>query len=197
MGKTTDYHKMSVADKERHNRQHAPPTRCPHCDVAVQADDLVAHVTTRCPGKPELHPRSRWVNHRQALKMGVSRSELHRLLERDKIRVKGETGSRRYLLVDLAKHIAIRGQRRERRRTKTGSKALTMRRKARQILSMPKDKDLKALISAFVETAGSFNAASRKLDVPADTLRRAASGASIRKGTQVLIETQLAKVAKP
>lgn len=196
----SDYHKMSVAEKERHNRQHAPPTRCPHCDIAVQADDLIAHVATRCSGKPELHHRSRWIKHREALRMGITRMGLSRQVQAGRVRTKGEVGQRRYLLVDLAKYIAIRGKRRAgnqgKARAKRQGKPLTKPRRSVHNLKMTKTKDLKTRVSAYVATAGSFSAASRKLDVPIDALKRCAKGESIRDGTKLLIESRLGKVAE-
>lgn len=194
----SDYHKMSVAEKERHNRQHAPPTRCPHCDIAVQAADLIAHVASRCPGKPELHPLSRWVKHRQALELGVRRSELHKICSDGRVRTRGEIGQRRYLLVDLAKYVAIRGKRRARGQGKVKAKRygkpLTKPRQRGHRLTVKKIQDLKTRVEDYVETAGSFSAASRKLDVPIDALKRCAKGESIRDGTKLLIESRLGKV---
>ncbi|MCP4448256.1 MAG: hypothetical protein GY811_23395 [Myxococcales bacterium] len=47
---------------------------------------------------------------------------------------------------------------------------------------------------SFADRVGGFAAAGRKLDIPADTLRRAATGERVRRGTVALIAGELARL---
>lgn len=193
-----DYHKLSVAQKEAANRLHEPPTRCPVCEMAVQPDDLLAHVDKRCEGRPEPHPRSRWVTRKDALAMGASWPSLKRWANTGKVRIRRIDNSRRYLLRDLTKCLAA---------ARTGlahepaenpeSKTLTNRARKDPMLRMgtPIETELAKRLAAFVESVGGYAAAGRKLDIPSDTLRRAALGEKVRRGTVVLIDRQITELA--
>lgn len=190
-----DYHKMSVAEKELHNRQHDIPARCPVCYVAIMPMDEESHVD-RCVGQPPPGPRSRWVSFSQALKMGITGAQLSRRASDDRIRTKGEHGHRRYLLRDITRFLAARKRLAMEASDKPKAKQLTKPRRKHQIRPMKNPGPLKQRVIAFVDQTGSYSAASRKLDVPIDALKRCAKGDRIRKGTEVLIESQLGKVSE-
>lgn len=201
MGRPSKYHLMSVAEKAEHTRQHVAPDRCPDCHQAVMPADEEKHAE-RCEGRPPPGPRSKWLRLSEAVALGVPKRALLKLAEGDRVRTKGEVGQRRYLKRDIHKFKAnqIRRERRRAQRAavsaavKDGQKALTMVAPIVPNRRMATDKDLKARVSAFIERSGSFAAASRRLDIPIKSLQRAAKGEAIRKGTQVLIEAQLAGV---
>lgn len=189
----TDYRRLSVREKEARNRQHEPPTRCPVCEMGVQPDDLLAHLAGRCQGRPQPHLRSRWVTYREALKLGVSRSTLMRWANDGRVRKTGEIGNRRYLLRDLIKCISVR---KAAPRRGSADKQLTKPRRNEPSLRMgqPIETELAKRLRAYAEQVGGFAAAGRKLDIPCDTLRRAAAGEKVRRGTMVLIDRQITEL---
>jgi hypothetical protein len=187
------YQRMTVGEKQRYHRDsmREPPMRCPVCDAAVQPEGLLQHQAERCPGKPAPHPRGKWVTFREALQLGANRGRLSRWVERGRVRVDGQRGGRRYLLRDVASQVAAARLRNGNR----GIKALTNVRGTDRLhgMAQPLTEDVRTRLRAMAESAGGADALSRKIDIPGDTLRRAMGGAAVRKGTRVLIETQMEK----
>jgi hypothetical protein len=187
----SDYHRMSVAEKERHNRQHDTPARCPECYQAIMPTDEEAHVD-RCQGRPAPGPRSRWLTHREVLALGVSKAVLARGVRAGKLRTKDHGGRNRYLMRDITRYKADRKRRGIRRERKGVARVLTKASAKDQKCPMPKTpKPLQQRLATFVDQAGSYTAASRKLDVPVQSLKKVAKGESVRNGTIALIENQL------
>ena len=192
----SDYHKKSIKEKEYANRQHGLPNRCHECDMAVPPEDVQAHFA-RCVGRAPAHPNARWVSHKQAIKLGVSKKELSELTEAGIIRTKGETGQRGYLLRDVAKALQSKASRaivvaakgRAKGRRKGGPKGLTKKPPGVQLTQMD-DTD-----KEFADKVGGFAQAGRTLDTPAKTLIRAAGGEKLRKSTRHWIESALRKAA--
>lgn len=108
--KPSAYHRMSLAEKERHTRERArePAITCPVCEVQTTVDDLLAHLAERCEGRREPHHASRWVTWREALSMGILRGTLSRWVQRREVRVKFLDGQRAYLLRDLVRLVTTR-----------------------------------------------------------------------------------------
>ena len=104
------YQELSVADKIRYHRERMrePAMRCPACGIAVQPDDLLAHVEERCEGMPEPHPHSKWVTWGEALEQGIANTTLHHLVSSGRVRTKGRRRARRYLLRDIALFLSRR-----------------------------------------------------------------------------------------
>lgn len=193
---TSKYNRLSVAEKEARNRLHGRPRRCPVCEMGVQPGDILAHAS-RCEGPPALHPQDRWVGWSEARRLGAGASTLHRWVAAGRVRISGEEGSRRYLLGDLEICLlTIRLHSRDGSADKTDRKTLTKRARKDPRLRMgtPIETELSERLAAFVESVGGFAAAGRKLDIPSDTLRRAAAGEKVRRGTKVLIDRQIADV---
>ena len=197
---TTDYQKMTIKEKERANRQHGLPNRCPECDMAVPPEDVPGHID-RCPGRAPPHPRARWVAFKQALKMGVPKKDLLELVGAGIIRTKGEKGSRRYLLRDVAKSVQAKAAKEKIVKAKADAKA-DAKAKANTLTGKAKGgankgvktKALKIRLSEYVESVGSFAAAARKLDIPIDAIKNAAKGKKILEGTKMRIEFSLDRV---
>ena len=204
MGKPSDYHLMTVAQKHERTRIDELPDRCPDCHLAVMPTDEESHAE-RCEGRPAPGPRSRWLRLKEAVAMGLPERAVLKQAEAGKIRTRGERGQKRYLKRDIHKHKANKIRRTrlaEAKRkampiAKPIAKQLTAQRSSVQRRAMAKAKDLAAKLSEFIANEGGYTPASRRLDVPVGSLRRAANGETIRKGTKVLIETQLAKVTSP
>lgn len=60
-------------------------------------------------------------------------------------------------------------------------------------MGKPLDETTMQELKAFATSVGGLAAAGRKLDVPVDTLRRAAAGERLRAGTRLLIAAKLAE----
>ena len=122
---------------------------------------------------------------------------LSRLAASGRIRTRGEAGQRRYLKRDIHRYNASVIHRDRRRALSGAPDGLTNGAKMHHKRRVTKAKiDLPTRIAKFVETAGSYAAASRKLDIPKTTLQRAAKGGKIQKGTELLIENQLAQAGE-
>jgi hypothetical protein len=109
----TDYHRMSVAEKQAYSRVvvREPAVHCPTCDTQTTAADLIAH-SARCQGRRDPHPGSRWITWREALALGVARATMNQWVNAGFVRVRGELQDRRYLLRDLVVRIAAKRYRR-------------------------------------------------------------------------------------
>lgn len=191
-----DYRRLSVKDKEARNRQHGRPRRCPVCEMGIQPGDIIAHAE-RCEGLPDLHPRDRWVSWSEAVRLGAPESTLHGWIAAGRVRNSGEEGSRRYLLGDVEICIVLLRRASDKRSDgKAEVKTLTKRPRKDPRLSMgiPIETELAERLTAFVESVGGYAAAGRKLDIPSDTLRRAALGEKVRRGTIVLIDRQITEL---
>lgn len=113
----SDYHRMPIARKraEALARMREPARTCPGgCGMQVTAADLLAHLEQRCTGQAEPGPGSKWVNHREALALGVARMTLSDWVRAGRVRVRGERGDRLYLHGDLVERIAEQRLRRRR-----------------------------------------------------------------------------------
>ena len=106
----THYNKLPASEKTRRNcdKMREPAVTCPLCEAKTPVDDLLAHIRDRCPGKRELHPRSRWVTWSEAVAMGVPAETLKRWVLRKRIRRRGPSRKRRYLARDIVKLVAAR-----------------------------------------------------------------------------------------
>lgn len=106
----SDYHRMSIAQKQAHARGAAREQAvvCPRCETQTTPADLLAHLSERCPGRRDPHPASAWVTWRQALAMGVLRGTLSKWVDRGLVRIKGDAQDRRYLMRDLVSRLAAR-----------------------------------------------------------------------------------------
>lgn len=84
------YHRLSVEAKIAYANAHLvePPLRCPACMTALQPADLLGHLDTRCPGQPAPGPASRWIPHREAIRL-VPRGTLHHWASRGVVRARG------------------------------------------------------------------------------------------------------------
>lgn len=110
------YHQLPIAQKRAESiaRVREPAVTCPDCDTQVMTVDLHEHHVSRCPGRREPGPGSKWVTYREALAFGVPKRTLVRWVRRGHVRVKGGRGDRLYLLRDLTTRIVQ--QRASRRR---------------------------------------------------------------------------------
>lgn len=106
--KPSAYHLLTAAEKQATTRANIreQALRCPACDVATTATDLIAHVRQRCPGRPEPHAHAAWVSIPQAIALGVPESIMQRIVSSRVVRTRGETGRREYLLRDVAFEVA-------------------------------------------------------------------------------------------
>jgi hypothetical protein len=122
MSRTSEYQRLSVAEKQARHRQamREPAIPCPHCDTQTTVADLLRHVET-CPGRREPHPLSEWVGWREALALGVLPGTLSRWVRKGKVRTRGEAWRREYLRRDLAKLLAARRGVSERKLFPTGN----------------------------------------------------------------------------
>lgn len=104
------YHRMTLPEKQAAAReqQAEPPVRCPGCDTATSAQDLVSHVAERCPGASEPGPAANWVDRKYVEKLGVPAQTLHYWARRGLVRTRGDRMDRKYLLRDLARRVVIR-----------------------------------------------------------------------------------------
>ena len=106
------YHKLGLTAKRTHALHIAreDAIRCPACGIGCTPADLLAHTALRCPGRPDPHPHAKWIDWREAQKMGIPRTTLARLVERDIVRARGPERARRYLLRDVALWLAWQAQ---------------------------------------------------------------------------------------
>jgi hypothetical protein len=187
------YQRLSAAEKGQYHRDkmREPPMRCPACETSVQPEDMQAH-QQRCQGRPAPHARSKWVTFQEALQLGAERKTLSRWVERGRVRIQGAKGQRRYLARDIAGQLAS-GRWRSANR---GSNVLTKGRATYQSSGMvePISEDVRTRLRALADSMGSAEAVARKMDISADTLRKAMAGTRVRRGTRVLIETQMEKI---
>lgn len=109
-GTMSRYHRLSIGEKQAEalGRIREPPVRCPHCDAQVMPADLLGHVEQRCPGPRDPGPGAKWIEHREALAMGVPRATLSFWANSRQVRFVGERQGRKYLYRDLALKIAQR-----------------------------------------------------------------------------------------
>lgn len=112
MAKPPDYRRLSVAAKQAVvlDRQREPAVVCRGCETQLPAADLVHHLD-RCTGPRAPHPLSRWINLREARRMGVIPSTLTRWVQRGLVRISvrvapGLHPERRYLQRDVAMRVA-------------------------------------------------------------------------------------------
>lgn len=112
----TDYHRMSIADKQAHQRSvmREPAVTCPQCETQTTPADLIEHVAKRCPGSlRDPGPGSKWINWGEARKLGVPKATMNKWVCRGDVRVRGEIQSRQYLLRDVATRIVQLHRRRK------------------------------------------------------------------------------------
>lgn len=104
----THYHRLSASEKERYarDRLREPAVRCPRCEAALQPEDLISHCD-RCDGPRPPHPRSKWIGLPDAMALGASRVTVRRWVKSGRVRARGSRGSRRYLLRDVARLVAM------------------------------------------------------------------------------------------
>ncbi len=102
------YHRLSAAEKERHNRLQEPPTRCHCCEMAVSPDDLLKHVDEWCKGRPDPHPYSRWISWGEAIALGLSKKRLELGIGSGEIRHRVKRGRKAYLKRDIVLFVAAR-----------------------------------------------------------------------------------------
>ena len=187
------YSRLSLAEKELRNRSHGVPRRCPVCELGLQPGEMQAH-KKRCAGLPSFCRADRWLTWGQAVNMGAPEATLRGWVDRGIVRTSGDVGSVRYLLGDVDKCILIRdlaaqprgkGNQPAKELTKTTPKAYSIG------MGKPVDNELADRIIAYCKQVGGFAAASRKLDVAIDTLKRAANSGRVTNSTLRDIEAQL------
>lgn len=102
-----DYHRMSVAEKQRHalGAQREPAVVCPRCETQTGVTDLLAHVQTRCTGPRDPHPLARWLTWDEATRI-AARASISRWVAHGELRTRGEGRARRYLMRDLVQLVA-------------------------------------------------------------------------------------------
>jgi hypothetical protein len=203
------YHLLSAADKEAEavGRMREPPIVCPHCETKVMAADLLAHVAERCAGRPDPHPLSRWITWRQAEALGVSRVALHRWALAGRVRATWDGRRRLYLQRDVAAAAAqkstpgrvpaqasVRCDRETTNKHQPNGWTKGRRRDHRRFMDQPLNPNVRKRLDSIAKDLGGVAATSRRLDIPERTLRKALRGDNLRKGTRVLIETQLGQV---
>lgn len=121
-GVPADYHRSSVAEKQRMQREQmrAPSIACPYCETKTGEQELLEHVDQRCTGRRPVHPRSRWLSWREAMELGVSESTLRRWVDLGLVRIKGQRWKRRYLLRDVVCALVLQKQHPRLRKTAMG-----------------------------------------------------------------------------
>ena len=115
-------------------------------------------------------------------------------VERELVRTSDDTESTRYLLGDVDKCLLAHNlTARSRARCKAAAKGLTKPSAEAYSIDMgkPVDNELADRIIAYCNQVGGFAAASRKLDVPIDTLRTAANSGRCTRTTLRDIKAQL------
>lgn len=200
-GKADNYRRLSAPEKRELSlrRMREPGVQCPQCETMCGVDDLLGHLATRCNGLREPHPHSRWLTVTQAVELGVARKTLYRWAASERVRTKPGDGGQRFLARDVTRRIAdsltgdTGSKRRPKRRRNRLPKQATRDRAGR--MSQALSKALIDRLQAYAGTVGGLAAASRRLDIPTNTLRRAASGQPLRAGTRKLIELQLEETA--
>lgn len=112
----TQYHRMSIAQKQAHARERMrePAVTCPVCETQTTAADLLVHLDTRCPGPREPNPNASWISWRQALALGVPRATMNWWVTNGLVHVRGELQDRQYLLRDVVLKLAARKHRQRR-----------------------------------------------------------------------------------
>ena len=200
MSKSGKYRELSAPEKraEALKRIREPGVVCPVCEAKCDAADLVAHVEQRCTGPREPHEHARWITTAEALELGASRRTLYRWAEANRLRTRLVRGERQYLLRDVARRLAeLRAdcatddtptKRRTKRRTNLPRRR---RRDRKQGMSAPLESTVIEQLQAYAQELGGFAACGRRMDIPEKTLRRAAGGESLRRGTRALIEGAL------
>ena len=189
--KGLDYRRMTVVQKHEYSRLFEPPMRCVVCEMAVQPDDLLAHVDGRCPGRPEPHRRSRWLTLKDASRIGPTQRTVLRLAARKEIRTKGEKGHTRYLMRDIARYQAGRVT----AEAKRAAKRLTMQAQKGDGKGMTKEMELEERVKAYASEIGGIDAVARSLDIPRGTISKAMKSCKgMRQGTLMLLEARLTGV---
>lgn len=109
MGAERPYRRLSVAEKERYQRERLrePSIACPVCETQTTVDDLIDHLDRRCQGPRAPHHASRWVSWEEATGL-VHRKTLSAWVRRGVVRVVNEGSNRRYLLRDVIRLVAFR-----------------------------------------------------------------------------------------
>jgi hypothetical protein len=109
VGREKPYAKLSAAAKEAValDRLREPAVTCPRCETQTTTADLVNHLEERCTGHREVHPASRWIRWRDAVKW-IPHPTLRRLASRGLIRRRGPAWRREYLLRDVTRQVAAR-----------------------------------------------------------------------------------------
>lgn len=104
----SDYHKLGIREKRAAalDAMREPPMRCPACDMACSADDLLRHQAERCPGRPAPHPRGKWIEPREVRKLGLDRSTVRRWVRHGQVRAKGRGNARLYFSRDIVTLLA-------------------------------------------------------------------------------------------
>ncbi len=103
------YPRLSAAEKRQRAREaiREPAVACQLCGAQVGVADLLPHLALRCPEHRDPHPRSRWINWREAIDLGVFPGTMSRWVKRGIVRIRdGE--ERRYLMRDVVLRIAER-----------------------------------------------------------------------------------------
>lgn len=109
MTASRSYRRLSVAEKERYQRERIrePAITCPACEVQTTVENLLDHLDRRCPGLRPPHHASRWVSWEEATQL-VHRRTLRAWVRRGVVRVGGdEQSGRLYLLRDVIRHVAL------------------------------------------------------------------------------------------
>lgn len=122
--KPAAYHLLPIAEKRALaiDTQRERAVTCPDCDMQVMPVDLLAHLAERCEGRRAPGMSAKWVGWREAvaiIRRAIPQSEASAMMRLSRwarpnrrditaVRSVGERGDRKYLLADLAKHLARR-----------------------------------------------------------------------------------------
>ncbi len=104
------YHLMNAQEKERYARGklRRPATHCPNCEIAVQPDELLAHMAERCPGHGAVHALEVWLPWGEVISLGVTDRTLRRWAARGLVRTTETEAGRQYLQRDVIMLMARR-----------------------------------------------------------------------------------------
>ncbi len=105
-----DYNRLPVNEKQRVARERIrePSVQCPYCETKTTVDNLLTHVQERCTGTKLPHQFSRWIDHAEALRLGVRRQNLSRWVTRGIVRIRPTPRGRQYLKRDVVRALAAR-----------------------------------------------------------------------------------------
>lgn len=177
------YNNLSLKEKESRNRLHEPHRRCPACDMAIHPDDLLVHKRDRCKGRPEPHPRCKWLSWKQAIDEGLTKRSLSHMAATGKIRTRIKKDKKQYLKADVVEVLAL-----DPPKVRLHFRPLPKAPKKVKETQRPLDDKAAKRLTAVVTLAGSQRAAAELTGVSLRTMRRAIHSKPLTYGTRLAIE---------